>query len=107
MRGLYSGGYFGKYYGGIPAGAAVGALTEITPYVIGKTLAAAVSRITSVYCTAVSIGTSGTVISQAPPAFTVIARGSSITITMGGAITYVRKERNKRRGLPPYSAGVN
>jgi hypothetical protein len=75
---------------------------EIVPYLIGDQESAARMRIASIYGVASVTGTTGTVTLQSPDAFTVVARGATISITLGGAINASRS----RRGLPPYNNGV-
>jgi hypothetical protein len=82
--------------------AAPAALQEIVPYLIGDTQAAAEMRIASIYCVPSVIGTTGTVTAQDPAAFTLIDRGSTITITLGGAVNNARGRR--RRGQVPYNS---
>lgn len=78
---------------------------EVVPYLLGDTLANATARIASIYCTASVTGSSGTVQSQSPDAFTTVPRGTTISITMGGPTNHGR--RRKRDGNPPYNSGVN
>lgn len=75
-------------------------IQEVVPYLIGFTEAAALIPIAAIYCQVSIVGSGGTVVSQSPSAFTMISRGQTITITMGGAIHKARKR--KRRGLYPY-----
>lgn len=70
----------------------------IVPYLIEDVLSAALMRIASIYCTAVVIGTTGSVTIQDPVAFTRVPRGTTITITLGGAI----KGSGSRRARAPY-----
>lgn len=77
------------------------AIQELVPYLIGDTQAAAEMRIASIYCVASVIGTTGTVTAQDPVAFTYVDRGSTITITLGGAANNPRRRR--RGGQVPYN----
>jgi beta-lactam-binding protein with PASTA domain len=70
------------------------------PYLIGKTLSVALERIAGVFCEADATGTAGSVVSQDPAPFTVVARGTTISIVMGGAVNHARHPNAK--GLPPY-----
>jgi beta-lactam-binding protein with PASTA domain len=77
--------------------------TRVTvPYLIGYTQEPAQAVIASIYCTAVLSGSGGTVTAQSEPAFSLVERGTSITITMGGTIHKVRT-RTRQSGLPRYS----
>ena len=78
------------------------AIQEIVPWLIGDTQDAAEMRIASIHCVANVIGTTGTVTAQDPEAFTLIERGSTITITLGGPINSSRGRR--RRGQVPYNS---
>ena len=79
--------------------------TDVTvPYLIGYTQAPAEIAIAAIYCTPDVTGTTGTVTAQDPDAFTVVPRGTTISITLGGAINSVPS--NRRRALPPYNSGV-
>jgi beta-lactam-binding protein with PASTA domain len=75
----------------------------VVPYLIGSMEAQARAQIASIYGTPIVIGSGGTVVSQAPDHMTVVLRGQTVTITMGGAINVSRSGR--RRGLPPYTRG--
>lgn len=78
------------------------AVQEIVPYLIGDTQEAAEMRIESICCVASVIGTTGTVTAQDPAAFTYVDRGTTITITLGGAVNSSRGRR--RRGQVPYNS---
>lgn len=78
------------------------AIQEIVPYLIGDTQVAALMRIASIYCVPSVIGSSGTVTAQDPAAFTYVDRGSTITVTLGGAVNNSRGRR--RRGQVPYNS---
>lgn len=82
--------------------APIPAIQEIVPYLIGDTQTAAEMRIASIYCVPSVVGTTGTVTAQDPAAFTYVDRGSTITITLGGAINSVSGRR--RRGQVPYNS---
>lgn len=82
--------------------APVPAIQEIVPYLIGDTLVAAQMRIASIYCVISVTGSTGTVTIQDPAAFTLIDRGATISITLGGAINNARARR--RRGQVPYNS---
>lgn len=75
---------------------------EIVPYLIEDSLSAALMRIASIYCTANVIGTTGSVTAQDPAAFTLVARGSVITITLGG--TPNNSGIGRSRAQAPYGA---
>ncbi len=75
-------------------------LQEIVPYLIGDTLDAAQMRVASIYCVLDVTGSGGTVVSQSPAAFTLVSRGTTISITLGG--TVYRPTHKRRRGLYPY-----
>lgn len=73
---------------------------EIVPYLIGDSLYAAQMRIASIYGVPSVTGASGTVLSQSPAPFTLVNRGATISITLGGPVNAAKSRR--RRGLPPY-----
>lgn len=75
------------------------AVTEIVPYLIEDTLAAALMRIASIRCTANVIGSSGSVTAQDPAHMSVVARGTVITITLGGDL-YTSNIGNSRARAP-------
>lgn len=77
------------------------AVNETVPYLIEDSLADALMRIASIRCTANVIGSSGTVTDQDPPHMSVVARGTVITITLGGVL-YTGGEGNSR-SRSPYS----
>lgn len=81
----------------------VGAFDVTVPYLIGYTEAPARAVIEGIYCTPSVVGSGGTVAGQAPDAFTTVPRGTTVTVTMGGAINSVSSGR--RNGLPPYHSG--
>ena len=72
------------------------------PYLIGDTREAALMRIAGIYCVANVIGSTGTVTAQDPAHMTVVHRGTTITITLGGA-PYV-PSGGDGRARPPYNA---
>lgn len=78
-------------------------IQELVPYLIGYTQAPAEAVIRSIYCTPSVVGSTGTVTAQDPAAFTYVDRGSTITITLGGAINSVSSSR-RRRGQVPYNS---
>lgn len=78
------------------------AIQEWVPYLIGYTQTPAEAVIAAVHCVSSVIGTTGTVTAQDPAAFTYVDRGSTITITLGGAINSVSSRR--RRGQIPYNS---
>ena len=72
----------------------------VVPYVIGKTVALAASRISGAgFVVFIQAGT-GTVTAQDPPAFVLRPRGSAVTVTLGGIVRGAPSRR--KRGLPPY-----
>jgi len=73
---------------------------EYVPYLIGSLQPLAEAQIRAIYCIPNVTGSGGTVVSQSPPHMTQVLRGSTISITMGGAVNYTKLHR--RGGLPPY-----
>ena len=102
--------YYGQRYAGSrffgPASGASPSSTiyEVVPFLIGDTQDAAVARIESIYCSALVTGSTGTVTSQTPLAFTQILRGATIAISLGGPTNSPQSQR--RYGLAPYNSGV-
>lgn len=74
---------------------------EIVPYLIGYTQEPAETAIEQIHCVASVVGSTGTVTAQDPVAFSLVDRGTTITITLGGAVNSVSK--GKRRGQQPYN----
>lgn len=60
--------------------------TVIVPYLIGDTQAAAQMRIASIFCVDSVTGTTGTVTAQSPQHMSIVSRGSTISVTLGGAM---------------------
>jgi PASTA domain-containing protein len=77
------------------------AVQELVPYLIGMTQSQAEAVIEALHCIPSVIGTSGTVTAQDPVAFTYVDRGSTVTVTLGGAINNASSRR--RRGQVPYN----
>jgi hypothetical protein len=75
---------------------------ETVPYLIGYTESAARAVIEALYCIPSVTNSGGTVIAQSPPLGTLVLRGATISITVGGAINSISSGR--RKGLPPYGS---
>lgn len=73
---------------------------EIVPYLIGDTEDAVRVRIEALYLVLQVTGTGGTVVSQFPPFLTLVDRGTTVQVTMGGPLNSARGSR--RGGLQPY-----
>lgn len=82
-------------------GISASTIYEVVPYLIEDPLSAALMRIASIYCVANVIGTTGSVTAQDPAAFTLVARGSTITITLGGT---PNNSGGRGRARAPYGA---
>lgn len=71
------------------------------PNLIGLLQGSAEALIAEIFCTSVVLGTSGSVAAQIPAAFTLVPRGTVITITLGGPLSTVRGRtvyvHNRRR----------
>lgn len=78
------------------------AIQEIVPYLIGDTEDAVRVRIEALYLVLQVNGTDGTVVSQFPPFLTLVDRGTTVIVTMGGPINSVSGRR--RGGQQPYRA---
>lgn len=59
---------------------------ETIPYLIGSTEAQARQMLSSIYMVVSVVGSGGTVTAQSVDAFTLATRGTTVEITMGGAI---------------------
>lgn len=79
-------------------------LLEVVPYLIGDTQAAALARIAGIHCIASVTGSSGTVTAQDPAHMTIVTRGTTISITLGG--TANNPPRGKG-GWPNYGSSVH
>lgn len=77
----------------------VGAIQEYVPYLIGDTLEAALMRIASIYCVPDVTGSTGTVTLQSPDHMTLVSRGSTISIILGGPL-YTGSGGNSRARAP-------
>lgn len=75
----------------------------IVPYLIGYTQTPAEAVIEAIFCVPSVIGTEGTVTAQSPDPFTLVPRGTTVTITLGGSINSVSSRRH-RGGQLPYEA---
>lgn len=73
-------------------------LSEVIPYLIGSVESQARQMLGSIYMNVTVSGSGGTVTAQDVEAFTTQPRGTTVTITMGGA-TYNPKGS---AGSPPY-----
>jgi hypothetical protein len=76
----------------------------IVPYLIGYTQTPAEAVINAIYCVPSVIGTTGTVSAQSPDAFTLVPRGTTITITLGGDINSNSHRKHRGHGQPPYGS---
>ena len=76
-------------------------IQETVPYLIGMTQSHAEAVIAALHCLASVTGSTGTVTIQDPEAFTLIERGETISITLGGPINN-GSSRRRGRGLPIY-----
>lgn len=81
------------------------ALQEIVPYLIGQTEDSARFMLTQVYLVPAVVGSGGTVTAQDVVAFTLVDRGTTVTITMGGPIHSPRGGRGT--GQVPYNSGIH
>lgn len=89
---------------GIPPSVDPNAIFEMVPYLIGDMQTAAETRIASIHCVASVTGTSGTVSAQDPAAFTLVLRGATISITLGGDINNPPRRKN---GAVPYNSSIH
>jgi hypothetical protein len=78
---------------------------EIIPYLIGATEESARTMIGQIYMVASVTGSSGTVVSQNPAAFTTALRGATVSITLGGDINTPTEETSG--GQTPYRLGIH
>jgi hypothetical protein len=76
----------------------------VVPYLIGYTQTPAEAVINAIYCVPSVIGTTGTVSAQSPDAFTLVPRGTTITITLGGDINSNSHRKHRGHGQPPYGS---
>lgn len=76
----------------------------LVPYLIGDTESSARARIASIYCTVSVVGSTGTVTTQDPAHMSLVARGTLITITLGGTANNPRRGNG---GWPNYGSSVN
>lgn len=72
----------------------------IVPYLIGSTAAHATQQLASVHLLVSTIGITGTVTAQDVAAFSLVARGTTVTITLGGSSN---NPPRGGRGLPNYT----
>jgi len=79
-------------------------LRVIVPYLIGDTLQAAIQHLASVYLLyAVNGTTEGTVTAQDIAHMTLVARHTTVTITLGGAFNFSNR-RKQQHGLPIFGS---
>lgn len=102
----YSRGY--SYVWGAPPPTAT--VLEIVPYLIEDSLSAALMRIASIFGVASVTGTTGSVTLQSPAAFSLVPRGTTIFITLGGTVHTGGSGRSRAQSpygspdaIPPWS----
>lgn len=71
------------------------------PYLIGSTADAAIATIQALHLVASVTGSTGTVTAQDPAHMTLVNRGTTVNITLGGEINSV--SRHRTRGQQPYN----
>jgi hypothetical protein len=81
------------------------ALYETIPYLIGAEEYSARQMLSSIYMVVSVVGSGGTVTAQSVAAFTQALRGTTVEITMGGAIHV--PPRAGRGGQQPYGASIS
>jgi hypothetical protein len=79
-------------------------IQETIPYLIGAEEYSARAMLESIYMEVVVIGSGGTVSAQSVAAFTMAERGTTVEITMGGAVNI--PPRAGYLGNPPYGSGI-
>ncbi len=79
-------------------------IQEVIPYLIGEEEYSARQMLASIYMNVSVIGSGGTVTAQSVTAFTLADRGTTVQITMGGAINV--PPRTRWRGNPPYGSSI-
>jgi hypothetical protein len=72
----------------------------VVPYLIGSTAAHATAQLASVHLLVDVIGLTGTVTAQDVAAFSLVARGTTVTIMLGGS---TNNPTRGGRGLPDYT----